>query len=187
MQIYIHYIRQYIGLGPSLDTIKEFVTNEDMVYDKNEKNNLRGAHSDLSDLRVAYENKMKNYYTFNMTSSTRSESYPEAIEKFTDKVVKLMTNPDIMMCNHLASQNSINIRNFKENFVSVNQMTIKDLYNNILDTTDGIVSMRIQNSLVKSTYVIGIISICIVGYNLYKLGKQAVSAIYRKIGIISKI
>jgi hypothetical protein len=117
-----------------------------------------------------------------MTSSARSDSYPEAIEKFTDKVIKLMANPDIMMCNHLASQNKINMRNFKENFVSVNQMAMKDLYNNILDTTDGLVSMRIQNSLVKSVYLIGIIFVGIIAYRTYKLGKYLVTSavIYRR-------
>lgn len=182
LQIYIHYIRQYIGLGPTLETIKQFVTHEDMYYDRNEKNNLRGAHSSLYDLRITYENKMKNYYSFNMTSSARSESYPEAIEKFTDKVVKLMTNPDIMMCNHISSQNKINMRNFKENFVNVNQMAMKDLYNNILDTTDGLVSMRIQNSLVKSVYLIGIIFVGLIAYRTYKLGKYLVTSavIYRR-------
>ena len=182
MQIYIHYIRQYIGLGPTLKTIKQFVSHEDMYYDREEKNNLRGAHSLLHDLRVTYEDKMKNYYSFNMTSSARSETYPDAIEKFTDKVIKLMVNPDIMMCNHISSQNKINMRNFKENFVSVNQMAIKDLYNNILDTTDGLVSMRIQNSLVKSVYLIGIIFTGIIAYRIYKLGKDLVTSavIYRR-------
>ena len=182
MQIYIHYIRQYIGLGPTLETIKQFVSHEDMYYDREQKNNLRGAHSSLHDLRVTYEDKMKNYYSFNMTSSARSETYPDAIEKFTDKVIKLMVNPDIMMCNHISSQNKINMRNFKENFVSVNQMAIKDLYNNILDTTDGLVSMRIQNSLVKSVYLIGIIFVGIIAYRTYKLGKYLVTSavIYRR-------
>ena len=160
MQIYIHYIRQYIGLGPTLETIKQFVSHEDMYYDREEKNNLRGAHSLLHDLRVTYEDKMKNYYSFNMTSSARSETYPDAIEKFTDKVIKLMVNPDIMMCNHISSQNKINI----------------------LDTTDGLVSMRIQNSLVKSVYLIGIIFTGIIAYRIYKLGKDLVTSavIYRR-------
>jgi hypothetical protein len=168
IQIYVHYIKQYVGLGPSLDTLKDFIPEETLNYDRYEKNNLRGAHSRLSDLRIAYEDKMKNYVAFNLTSSTYDVDFSTALDQFTTKLTDLIYNPDQLLCNPIISQNKINIRNFKDNFLSVNQMTIKDLYSNILDTTDGIVSTRIQNSIVKSIYIVVFIVGATIGYNIYR-------------------
>ena len=173
LEIYIHYIKQYIGLGPSLDTLKKFVVpHVDLDYNPQERNNLRGAHSDLNQLRVKYNDKMKNYYTFNTTSYTKNDDYNNAIENFATKVKKLIVNPDLMICNHITSQNSVNLKNFKENFINVNQMAMKDLYNNILDTSDGLVSMRIQNSISKSVYVIVFLIVGIICHRIFKCVKN---------------
>lgn len=173
LEIYIHYIKQYIGLGPSLDTLKKFVVPYvDLDYDSQERNNLRGAHSDLTELRGKYNDKMKNYYTFNTTSYTKNDDYQDAIEKFATKVKMLVVNPDLMICNHITSQNSVNLKNFKENFLNVNQMAMKDLYNNILDTSDGLVSMRIQNSISKSIYVIVFLMVGIICHRMFKFVKN---------------
>lgn len=154
-QVYIHSLKQTISLGASLDTLKKFVVPyKDLIYDPHEKNNLRGAHSQLQDLRTVYNQKMKSQYTFNEEQEQEGNNSQEALQKFTEKLQKLITNPDLMMCNHISSQNSINIKNFKQNFINVNQIAIKDLYNNVLDTTDGLISMRVQNSISKSFYLL---------------------------------
>lgn len=187
IQIYTHYIKKYVGLGPSLTTLKDFVSYENLQYDRDEKNNLRGAHSQLSDLRFAYEDKMKNYVNFNLTSSTYDVDFSTALDQFTNKLTDLIYNPDQVLCNHIISQNKINTRNFKDNFLSVNQMTIKDLYSNILDTTDGIVSTRIQNSIVKSIYIIIAIMVGMIGYKVYRTLKYAAILLYRKKTTIENI
>ena len=149
IQIYIHFTKQLISLGASLDTIKKFVIpNKDLSYD-----------SQLHDLRSVYNVKMTMYYTFNHVSSFKEENSQKALQKFTEKLNKLITSPDLMMCNHISSQNSINIKNFKQNFMNVNQIAVKDLYNNVLDTTDGLIAMRIQNSITKSLYVVSLLTI----------------------------
>jgi hypothetical protein len=156
-QVYIHSLKQTISLGESLDTLKKFVIPyKDLIYDPHEKNNLRGAHSQLQELRSVYNQKMNSQYTFYVGGNTEEQgnNSREALQKFTEKLQKLITNPDLMMCNHISSQNSINIKNFKQNFINVNQIAIKDLYNNVLDTTDGLISMRIQNSISKSCYLL---------------------------------
>ena len=158
-QVYIHSLKQTIYLGESLDTLKKFVIpHKDLIYDPQEKNNLRGAHSQLQDLRSVYNQKMNSQFTFyvggNFDTEEQGNNSQQALQKFTEKLQKLITNPDLMMCNHISSQNSINIKNFKQNFINVNQIAIKDLYNNVLDTTDGLISMRIQNSISKSFYLL---------------------------------
>jgi len=160
IQIYIHGIKQLISLGDSLDTIKKFVIpNKDLFYDPQEKNNLRGAHSQLHDLRSVYNAKMSMYYTVNHISSWKEENSHQALQKFTEKLNKLITSPDLMMCNHISSQNLINMKNFKQNFINVNQIAVKDLYNNVLDTTDGLIATRIQNSITKSLYLVSLLAI----------------------------
>ena len=156
-QVHIHSLKQIISLGESLDTLKKFVIpHKDLIYDPHEKNNLRGAHSQLQDLRSVYNQKMNSQFTFYVGDNTeeKGNNSQEALQKFTEKLQKLITNPDLMMCNHISSQNSINIKNFKQNFINVNQIAIKDLYNNVLDTTDGLISIRIQNSISKSFYLL---------------------------------
>ena len=160
IQIYIHSIKQQISLGASLDTIKKFVIpNKDLSYDPQEKNYLRGAHSQLHDLRSVYNAKLAMSYTVNHVSSFKEENSHQALQKFTEKLNKLITSPDLMMCNHISSQNSINIKNFKQNFMNVNQIAVKDLYNNVLDTTDGLIATRIQNSITKSLYLVSLLAI----------------------------
>jgi hypothetical protein len=168
-------------MGPSLTTLKDFVSSDTLYYDRDEKNNLRGAHSRLADLRLAYEDQMKNYVAFNVSSSTYDVDFSTALDQFTSKLSDLIYNPDQLLCNHIISPNKINIRNFKDNFLSVNQMTIKDLYSNILDTTDGIVSTRIQNSIVKSIYIVVIIITGMIAYKVYtSLKFAAAKLLYRK-------
>ena len=163
LQIYTDYVKHYIGIGPSLETLEQFV---DVPF---EKTYLRGAHSQLTDIREEYNDKMKHYVHFNLTSNNSNNNYAIALELFTDKMTDLLSSPDHLMCNHLISQNNINLKNFKDNFINLNHMTIKDLYNNVLDTTDGIVSMRIQNSIAKSCYITVLLTTGILMYQLYKL------------------
>ena len=174
LQIYINAIKQTIYLGPSLLTLKKFVIPTiDLDYQPDEKNNLRGAHSQLKHLRSIYNSKMNYYYSYESSSSTGfKQNTNEAFKKFTDKIKTLMINPEMMMCNHISSQNSINIKNFKENFMNVNQIAVKDLYNNILDTTDGIISMRIQNSITKSVYLVGFFFITVICMTIFKTIKK---------------
>jgi hypothetical protein len=167
--IYTTAIKKTIGLGASLETLKKVVIpHEDLNYDRNEKTNLRGAHSQLFELRKAFDKKMSyQNMTFYVT-----ENNNDSLVKFTNKLKMMITNPDMLMCNHISSQNTMNLRNFQENFMNVNQMGVKDLYNNILDTTDGLISMRLQNSISKSIYgVISIIILILVGCIVRKVRK----------------
>ena len=151
VEIYSNGIKQYFGIGPDLTTLKKFVVPfTDLDYDPYEKNYLRGAHSQLKNLRQVYNTKL------NRNSFKLNEKYDdnEGLSKFTQKIKNMIANPDIMMCNHISSQNNVNINNFKENFINVNQISIKDLYSNILDVQDGLISVRIQNSISKSVYVV---------------------------------
>ena len=43
--------------------------------------------------------------------------------------------------------------------MNVNQIAVKDLYNNVLDTTDGLIATRIQNSITKSLYLVSLLAI----------------------------
>lgn len=157
VEIYSNGIKQYFGIGPDLDTLKKFVTPYvDLDYDINEKNYLRGAHSQLKLIRDVY-NKKLNRYAYK--SDETYDENNEGLAKFTQKIKNMIANPDIMMCNHISSQNNVNINNFKENFMNVNQISIKDLYSNILDVQDGLISVRIQNSISKSVYVVVFFSI----------------------------
>jgi hypothetical protein len=160
LDIYTTAIKKTIGLGASLETLKRtIIPYKDLDYNPHEKTNLRGAHSQLSELRDAYDKKMG--YNQTMTFYV-SETNNDGLVKFTNKLKTMITNPDLMMCNHISSQNTLNLRNFQENFMNVNQMGVKDLYNNILDTTDGLISMRLQNSISKSIYAIIIIGMMII-------------------------
>jgi hypothetical protein len=150
-QIYYDSVKKSIGVGPSLETIKTFVLpNQDLYYNVYEKNNLRGAHSQLSELRQIYNKKMNHYYTYDVSSSNDDEE--DVVYLFADKIKTLITNPDMMMCNQIISQNKININNLKQNVLAANRLTIKDMYASILDSTDGVISVRIQNSITKSVY-----------------------------------
>lgn len=152
ISIYITAIKKTIGLGASLETIKRtIIPYKDLDYNRHEKTNLRGAHSQLFELREVYDKKMG--YNQNTTLYV-TENNNDSLVKFTNKLKTMITNPDLLMCNHISSQNTMNLQNFKENFINVNQMGVKDLYNNILDTTDGLISLRLQNSISKSIYVL---------------------------------
>jgi hypothetical protein len=169
LAIYLTAIKKTIGLGASLETLKRtIIPYQDLDYNRHEKTNLRGAHSQLSELRDAYDKKMN----YNSTMTYVSETNDDSLVKFTNKLKTMITNPDLLMCNHISSQNTMNLRNFQENFINVNQMGVKDLYNNILDTTDGLISMRLQNSISKSIYAMIIFVIAIViGYIIRKVRK----------------
>lgn len=169
LAIYTSAIKKTIGLGASLETLKRtIIPYQDLDYNRHEKTNLRGAHSQLSELRMAYDKKMN----YNSTMTYVSETNDDSLVKFTNKLKTMITNPDLLMCNHISSQNTMNLRNFQENFMNVNQMGVKDLYNNILDTTDGLISMRLQNSISKSIYTLIIIVVVIViGYIVRKVRK----------------
>lgn len=150
-QIYYDSVKRSIGIGPSLETIKSFVLpNEDLYYNVYEKTNLRGAHSQLSELRQTYNRKMNHYYKYDVSSDSSNEQ--DVVFLFADKIKTLITNPDMMMCNQIISQNKININNLKQNVLAANRLTIKDMYASILDSTDGVISVRIQNSITKSVY-----------------------------------
>jgi hypothetical protein len=148
-QIYYDSVKRSIGIGPSLETIKSFVLPEDLYYNVYEKNNLRGAHSQLSELRQTYDRKMNHYYKYDVSSDSNEQ---DVVFLFADKIKTLITNPDMMMCNQIISQNKININNLKQNVLAANRLTIKDMYASILDSTDGVISVRIQNSITKSVY-----------------------------------
>lgn len=151
-QIYYDSVKKSIGMGPSLETIKTFVLpNQDLYYNVYEKNNLRGAHSQLSELRQIYNKKMNHYYTYDVSSDSNDDE-EDVVYLFADKIKTLITNPDMMMCNQIISQNKININNLKQNVLAANRLTIKDMYASILDSTDGVISVRIQNSITKSVY-----------------------------------
>lgn len=170
-QIYYDTVKSSMGIGADLETIKRFVVvKEDLEYDPFEKNNLRGAHSQLSELRGTYTKKMSYYYRYE--TSTDNEQQEDTFALFTEKIKTLITNPDMMMCNQILSQNRINIDNLKQNVVAVNKLTVKDMYATILDSTDGVISVRIQNSITKSVYCIVAFSVVALALYIYRKVKQ---------------
>lgn len=152
-QIYYDSVKSSMGIGVSLESIKKFIIpNEDFDYDPLEKNNLRGAHTHLSELRKTYNEKMNYNYRYNVSSVDSMDDNDNVVLRFTEKMKTLITNPDMMMCNQVISQNKINIGNLKQNVIAVNRLTVKDMYASILDSTDGVISVRIQNSITKCVY-----------------------------------
>ena len=159
VEVYRHVIRKTIGLGPSLMELKKYVLpDEDFVYDVSEKSHLRGYHSDLEKLRETYDKKMSAVYNYGdgiLLPQVSDENDKNVyVYEFVRKVQNLVVNPEMLVCNSLTSRNNMNIKNFKENFAVMSSMGVKDMYNTMLDVTDGLISVRVQNSLTKTFYLL---------------------------------
>lgn len=143
-QNYKQILRQILKIGPSLQEIILF-TQDNFSYTQK----LRGFHPHKHNLIDIYQTKIE-YFNDIINKSIQKD----AIELFSIKINDLVLNPQISMCNVIISKTNINIMNFKENFVTLFSISIKDWTNNLLHPTDGIIAVHTQNLLTKSFYVL---------------------------------
>ena len=143
-QNYKQILRQIFKIGPSLQEIILF-TQDNFLY----THKLRGFHPHKHNLIDIYQTKIE-YFNDIINKSIQKD----AIELFSIKMNDLLFNPQISSCNVIISKTNINIMNFKENFVTLFSISIKDWTNNLLHPTDGIIAVHTQNLLTKSFYVV---------------------------------
>ncbi len=151
-QNYKQIIKQFLNIGPSLQEIIEF-TQDDFIYNKK----LRGFHPHRDKLIDFYQSKL-DYINDILTQTVQKET----IQLFSNKINEMIMNPQITICNNVISKNNINFQNFKENFITLTSISIKDWTNNLLNPINGVIAVHTQNLAVKSFYVFTIVILLLI-------------------------
>ena len=142
VQSYEQMMKKFLNIGPSLQEILDF-TQDDLHYFKN----LRGFHPYKDKLFDLYQSKLdyiNDIFNQNLQKQT--------IQLFSNKINEMILNPQLTICNNVISKNNINLQNFKENFITLVSISIKDWTNNLLHPIDGVIAVHTQNLVVKTFY-----------------------------------
>jgi hypothetical protein len=164
---YKQMIKEILKIGPSLQEIIDF-TQDDLIYTKK----LRGFHPHKDKLIEFYQSKL-NYVNDILIQTVENET----IQVFYNKINDMVLNPQVTVCNNVISKNNINLQNFKENFIILTRISIKDWTNNLLHPVNGVIAVHTQNLSVKSFYVIILVCALLILTNFYLWVKRNIKNI----------
>lgn len=170
---FIYQIRNKFGIGP---TLNEIITYMKGKYNNTEdgdvfhyyKRSLRGYHPELFSLRREYNNDMKQTFI-----ELPNDTHKQMTEAFVQRISDLIFDPSTLLCNNIINQERINMNNFKENFIAINGISIKDWSNSIFHPSYGSIVTKLQNSIVKTIFIIILFTTIFLTGMIYRIIKTS--------------